>query len=208
MQFSSQNKYPRNSGRPFFNQKGPVYRKNDRIRSVEVFVIGPNKEPLGVMPTQEAQKMARNQGLDLVEISPTARPPVCKIVDFGKLMYEESKKSKTTKQPVSEIKEFKFRLNIDRNDYETKVRQAEKALHKGSKVKLVLVFRGRELEHSKRGLDIMKEAIKDLSHMGQPDAEAKFNAASRNIISILSPSTAKNRKLKWNVSEVDESEPS
>jgi len=134
--------------------------------------------------------------LDLVEISPSARPPVCRVLDFGKYMYELSKRQKENKAKASgssKIKEVKFRVRIDEHDYMTKLRRAEHFLFKGSKLKLSLMFRGREMEHTELGFKIVNRAAKDLEHVGQPDGTPK--QSGRHINMVMSPLPANKRKL-------------
>ena len=176
-------------------------RKNERIRVPKVRVIGPDGNQLGILDTHQALTIAKNHGLDLVEVSPTAKPPVCRILDFGKYMYEEKKKAKGSKSAVVKLKETKFRVNIDEHDYLTKIRRAEAFLFKGYKVKLTLMFRGRELANKERGFDVIKRAIKDLEQIASPDVEPKL--MGRNISTTLSPLPLKQRKLVFNAN-VDE----
>lgn len=171
-------------------------RKNDRIRALEVRVIGPDGKQIGVIPTREAIELAKQHGLDLVEVSPTARPPVCRILDFGKFMYEQSKKGKdAAKAPTVKLKEIKFRINIDKHDYETKVRHAEEFLNKNNKVKVTLSMRGREMERQHLGFEVVKRAILDLAGMGTHDGDPKL--AGRNIIVMITPLAAARRKPKF-----------
>ena len=141
---------------------------NEQIRDKEVRVIGENGEQLGVMPVRDAMRLADEAGLDLVKIAPTAKPPVCKIVDYGKFRYEQARKEKEArkKQKVIEIKEIRLSPNIDSNDLNTKVNAARKFIGKGDKVKITLRFRGREMAHmanSKHILDDFAEALSDIA---------------------------------------------
>ncbi|MBE5846702.1 MAG: translation initiation factor IF-3 [Lachnospiraceae bacterium] len=141
---------------------------NEQIRDREVRVIGEDGEQLGVMSSRDAQKLADEAGLDLVKIAPTAKPPVCKIVDYGKYKYEMTRKEKEAKkkQRVIEIKEIRLSPNIDTNDLNTKVGAARKFLTKGDRVKITLRFRGREMAHmasSKHILDDFAEALADIA---------------------------------------------
>lgn len=181
----------------FSNRKGTKYlRRNERIRAPEVRVIGPDSKNYGTMHPRDAIKIAKDAGLDLIEVSPTARPPVCRILDYGKFLYEESKKKKDSPQTSSKLKEVKFRVSIDPHDFHTKIRRAEEFLHDGNKVKVTLTFRGREMEHTELGFERVKQAVEDLKHIGTPDAEAK--QVGRNITLILSPVPANKRVLKYN----------
>lgn len=141
---------------------------NEQIRDREVRLIGEDGEQLGVMSSREAQKLADEAGLDLVKIAPTAKPPVCKIVDYGKFRYEQARKEKEArkKQKVIEVKEIRMSPNIDTNDLNTKVNAARKFLEKGDKVKITLRFRGREMAHmqnSKHILDDFAEALSEIA---------------------------------------------
>ncbi len=141
---------------------------NEQIRDKEVRVIGENGEQLGVMPVRDAMRLADEAGLDLVKIAPTAKPPVCKSVDYGKFRYEQARKEKEArkKQKIIEIKEIRLSPNIDSNDLNTKVNAARKFIGKGDKVKITLRFRGREMAHmanSKHILDDFAEALSDIA---------------------------------------------
>lgn len=141
---------------------------NEQIRDREVRLVGEDGEQLGVMTSKDAQKLAEDAGLDLVKIAPTAKPPVCKIVDYGKFKYEQTRKDKEAKkkQKTVEIKEIRLSPNIDTNDLNTKVNAARKFLSKGDKVKVTLRFRGREMAHmysSKYILDDIAEKLSDIA---------------------------------------------
>ena len=158
---------------------------NEQIRDKEVRVIGENGEQLGVMSAKEAFKLAREAELDLVKIAPTAKPPVCKIIDYGKYKYEQTRKEKEAKkkQKVTEVKEIRLSPNIDVNDLNTKANQARKFLSKGDKVKVALRFRGREMAHmgiSKQILDDFYSKVEDVAVIEKP---AKLEG--RNMIMFL-----------------------
>ncbi len=141
---------------------------NEQIRDREVRLIGQDGEQLGVMPITEAMKLAREAELDLVKIAPTAKPPVCKIIDYGKYRYEQARKEKEAKkkQKTIEIKEVRLSPNIDENDLNTKVNAARKFIEKGNKVKVTLRFRGREMAHVQSGkqiLDVFSERMADVA---------------------------------------------
>lgn len=141
---------------------------NEQIRDREIRLIGQDGEQLGIMSASEAMKMAREAELDLVKIAPTAKPPVCKIIDYGKYRYELARKEKEArkKQKTIEIKEVRLSPNIDDNDLNTKVSAARKFIQKGDKVKVTLRFRGREMAHvqsSKRILDVFAEKLADIA---------------------------------------------
>ena len=146
---------------------------NEQIRDKDVRLVGEDGEQLGVMSSREAQKLAEEAGLDLVKIAPGAKPPVCKIVDYGKFKYEQTRKDKEAKkkQKTIDIKEIRMSPNIDTNDLNTKVNAARKFLLKGDKVKVTLRFRGREMAHmyaSKHILDEFAEALADCSVIEKP----------------------------------------
>ena len=141
---------------------------NEQIRDKEIRLIGENGEQLGIMSAREAMKLAEEAELDLVKIAPTAKPPVCKIIDYGKYRYELARKEKEArkKQKVVEIKEIRLSPNIDSNDLNTKMNAAKKFLSKGDKVKITLRFRGREMAHvqsSKQILDVFSERMADVA---------------------------------------------
>ncbi|MBD5494860.1 MAG: translation initiation factor IF-3 [Lachnospiraceae bacterium] len=141
---------------------------NEQIRDKEVRVIGEDGEQLGIMSSKEALKLAEEAGVDLVKIAPTANPPVCRIVDYGKFKYEQTRKEKEAKkkQKVIEIKEIRLSPNIDTNDLNTKINAARKFITKGDRVKVTLRFRGREMTHmnnSKHILDDFAEALADVA---------------------------------------------
>jgi translation initiation factor IF-3 len=141
---------------------------NEQIRDKEIRLIGENGEQLGIMSAKDAMKLAEEAGLDLVKIAPTAKPPVCKIVDYGKFKYEQIRKEKEAKkkQKVIEIKEIRLSPNIDSNDLNTKVNAARKFITKGDRVKVTLRFRGREMAHmnnSKHILDDFAESLADIA---------------------------------------------
>lgn len=141
---------------------------NEQIRDKEVRVIGEDGEQLGIMSAKEALKLAEETGVDLVKIAPTAKPPVCKIVDYGKFKYEQTRKEKEAKkkQKVVEIKEIRLSPNIDTNDLNTKINAAKKFISKGDRVKVTLRFRGREMAHmntSKHILDDFAQALADVA---------------------------------------------
>ena len=146
---------------------------NEQIRDKEVLLIGENGEKLGIMATKDALQMAKEAELDLVKIAPTAKPPVCKIIDYGKYRYELARKEKEAKkkQKVIEIKEVRLSPNVDTNDLNTKMGAARKFLEKGDKVKVTLRFRGREMAHmskSKYILDDFAEKLADIATIDKP----------------------------------------
>ena len=160
-------------------------------------IHGVTNEQLGIMKLQDALRKAQSLGLDLVEVAPTANPPVCKIVDFGKYRYDISKQDKDRKATTSKLKEVKFRVNIDPHDYMIKVRHAEQFLDKGNKVKFQLQFRGREMSHKELGDQLMRRLRDDLLTMGQVEMEPKLMGKSINM--VMSPLPANKRKLRFTV---------
>ncbi len=143
-------------------------RINDRIRAREVRVIDENGEQLGILPPFEALKIARERGLDLVEVSPNAVPPVCRIQDYGRYLYEKEKSERAArkKQKVITVKEVKFSVTVDEHDYQTKKNQAVRFLNEGDKVKASLRFRGRQMAHRELGYNIINRLIQDVGEAG------------------------------------------
>lgn len=184
----------RRNNDPFAN-----IRRNLRIKAPQIRVISPEGRQLGIMETGQAIKLAQQFNLDLVEVAPTAQPPVCRIMDFGKYMYEESKKHHHNKPAAGKIKEIEFTVRIEQHDFITKIRHAEEFLDHGNKVKLRLKFRGREMAHTEMGFEVMKKALAELSGIGHPDSEPKLTGKQINV--MLSPHPANKRKLKYHVRE-------
>ena len=149
-------------------------RVNEQIRLPEIRVIDAEGKQLGILQTQEALKMAEEQGLDLVEIAPTSRPPVCKIMDFGKFKYEQSKKARESrkKQHTTHLKEIKIRPKIDEHDLQFKLRNAEKFLTDKDKVKITVIFRGREMEHIDTGRKILERIVKQFAEVAIIEKDA------------------------------------
>lgn len=162
-------------------------RINEEIRAKEVRLNSPTNEPLGIVQLQDALRMAIEQNLDLVEVAPTARPPVCRIMDFGKFKYEQQKREKEVKkkQKIVTVKEVKLRPNIEDHDFEVKFKNAQRFLEDGDKVKVTIMFRGRELSHPELGrkvLDKMALQIKDIANI-----ERGAKLEGKNMIMILAP---------------------
>ena len=159
---------------------------NEQIRDKEVRLIGPDGEQLGIMSAKEAYFKAKDANLDLVKIAPTAKPPVCKIIDYGKYRYELARKAKEAKkkQKTVETKEIRLSPNIDTNDLNTKVNQARKFLSKGAKVKVSLRFRGREMAHRVVGREILDSFYKELEDVSTVDKPAKMEG--RSMVMFLS----------------------
>jgi len=169
-------------------------RRNHRIKAPQIRVISPEGRQLGIMETGQALKLAQQFNLDLVEMAATASPPVCRIMDFGKYMYEESKKHHHNKPAGAKLKEIEFTVRIEAHDFITKVRHAEEFLDHGNKVKLRLKFRGREMAHTEMGFDVMKKALAELAGMGHPDSEPKLTGKQINV--MLTPNPPNKRKPK------------
>ena len=165
--------------------KGP--RSNNRISSPDVQVITSDGENLGVLHTNEAISMAKNQGLDLIEIAPNANPPVCKIMDMGKFKYDAQKKANLAKkkQKIISLKEIKMRPVTETHDYEFKVKNAKKFIAKGDKVKFTIRFKGRELQHSHLGTDLMKRIQEDTKDVGKLELAPKFEG--RQMTMVIQP---------------------
>ena len=159
---------------------------NEQIRDREVRLIGENGEQLGIMSAKDAYKFAQEAELDLVKIAPTAKPPVCKIIDYGKYRYELARKEKEAKkkQKVIEIKEVRLSPNIDENDLNTKMNNARKFLEKGNKVKVTLRFRGREMAHMSKTKYILDDFAEKLADIAAVDKPAKVEG--RSIVLFLS----------------------
>tara|TARA_X000001036_G_C20205682_1_gene613468 strand:+ start:49 stop:588 length:540 start_codon:yes stop_codon:yes gene_type:complete len=165
--------------------KGP--RINDRIRSSEVQVINSDGKNLGTLPTKEAIDIARQEGLDLIEISPNASPPVCKIIDIGKYKYDLQKKTNKAKkkQKIVNLKEIKLRPVTEIHDYTFKIKNANKFLEKGDKVKFTVRFKGREMQHTHLGNELMNRIISDTATVGKVEVNPKFEG--RQIVMIIQP---------------------
>jgi translation initiation factor IF-3 len=173
------------------------HRINDRIRMREVLTIGPDGKSLGVLPIEKALSVAKEHGLDLVEIGPTARPPVCKIVDYGKFRYEESKREKEARKHNHSIKlkELKLHITTDAHDYMVRMKHAEKFLFKGMKAKILVVLRGREMQQKDLAGQMMIRIKNDLAHIGIPDSPPKL--LGRNYSMLLSPLAEAKRVRKY-----------
>lgn len=187
------------------NDPYAAIRRNHRIKVPQVRVISPEGKQLGIMDTPKAINLALEVGLDLVEFAPNANPPVCRIIDFGKYVYEEQKKHSHAKSTGSKIKEIEFTARIEQHDYETKLRHAEQFLNHGNKVKMRLKFRGREMAHTELGFDVMKRAVADLVGMGHPDSDPKL--IGRNIHVMLTPLPPNKRKPKFITPGEEDDEP-
>ena len=165
--------------------RGP--RSNNRINALEVQVINNDGKNLGVLQTKEAIQIAKDEGLDLIEISPNAKPPVCKIIDVGKYKYDLQKKASKAKknQKIATLKELKLRPGTEIHDYNFKIKNAKKFLIKGDKVKFTVRFKGREMQHVQLGRDLMDRIIKDTKDIGKVEVMPKFEG--RQMIMIVLP---------------------
>lgn len=172
-------------------QNKDEHRLNERIRVPQVRLIDDQGEQVGIVPTDQALQMARAKGMDLMEISPNAQPPVCKIVDYGKFKYEKKKKEQQAKkkQTVIKIKEIQLRPRTDEHDRDFKFKNARQFLEDGSKVKVTIMFRGREVTHAENGYEIMKELSESVQDIAQVESPAKMEG--RKMIMILAPGAAK-----------------
>ena len=178
MPFQKQNYFQRRT-----KPKGP--KANERIRAPQVQVIGSDGKNLGTLNTQEAINRAKQEGLDLIEISPNANPPVCKIIDMGKYKYDLQKKANKAKrkQKIINLKEIKLRPVTEIHDYNFKIKNAQRFLEKGDKVKFTVQFKGREMQHTNLGYVLMNRIIKDTSSLGKVEVEPKFEG--RQIVMIV-----------------------
>ncbi len=165
--------------------RGP--KTNNRINSPEVQVIASNGENLGILNTNEAISIAKEEGLDLIEIAPNAKPPVCKIIDIGKYKYDAQKKANKAKkkQKIILLKEIKLRPVTETHDYNFKLKNAQKFLAKGDKVKFTIRFKGRELQHSNLGHELMKKIQEDIKDTGKVELFPKFDG--KQMIMIIQP---------------------
>ena len=165
--------------------RGP--RSNNRISSPEVQVIGSDGGNLGILNTNEAIAIAKEEGLDLIEIAPNAKPPVCKIIDIGKFKYDSQKKANVArkKQKIVLLKEIKMRPVTETHDYEFKVKNAKKFIGKGDKVKFTIRFKGRELQHSHLGRELMDKIKTDMQDIGKVELHPKFDG--KQMIMVIQP---------------------
>ena len=165
--------------------RGP--KSNNRINSPEVQVIASNGKNLGILNTNEAISMAKEEGLDLIEIAPNARPPVCKIIDIGKYKYDAQKKANQAKkkQKKIEVKEIKLRPVTETHDYQFKIKNAQKFISKGDKVKFTIRFKGRELQHSHLGQELMDKIKVDMQEVGKVELDPRFDG--KQIIMVIQP---------------------
>ena len=180
MAFQKQNYFQRRT-----KPRGP--KANERINAPQVQVISSDGQNLGTLSTREAIDIAKQEGLDLIEISPNANPPVCKIIDIGKHKYDLQKKANKAKkkQKIVNLKEIKFRPTTEIHDYNFKIKNAQRFLTKGDKVKFTVMFKGREMQHTKLGYELMQRITNDTSSIGKIEVRPKFEG--RQIIMIVQP---------------------
>ena len=180
MAFQKQNYFQRRT-----KTKGP--RTNERIRASEVQVIDSSGQNLGTLPLKEAIDIAKGEGLDLIEISPNAKPPVCKVIDIGKYRYDLQKKTNKAKkkQKIVNLKEIKLRPGTDTHDYNFKIKNAKKFIIKGDKVKFTVKFKGREMQHTELGRELMNKIIEETKDIAKVESRPKFEG--RQMIMIIQP---------------------
>ena len=158
---------------------------NNQIRAPQIRVIDPNGTQVGIMDVRRALELAQETDLDLVEVSPNAKPPVCRIMDYGKFKYEQSKREKKKKQQTSQLKEIWLRPMTDKHDYQFKLRHAENFLKHHDKLKIKIRFRGRESAHKELGQELLKRISEDLSHLAAIEGPVRFEG--RNMVMMLVP---------------------
>ncbi|NLU46888.1 MAG: translation initiation factor IF-3 [Syntrophomonadaceae bacterium] len=163
------------------------WRVNEEIRSREVRLVSEDGEQLGIVPISQALEIAEERGLDLVEVAPSAKPPVCRLMDYGKFKFEQSKREKEArkKQKVISVKEVKLRPNIDEHDFLVKARNARRFLSSGDKVKVTIMFRGREITHPELGEKLSLRMVEELSDVSAVEKPPKVEG--RNMVTILVP---------------------
>ncbi len=181
----------RYEGAPTIATDQPEHRRNDRIRTREVRLIDHDGTQLGIKPTQEALNLAYAREMDLVEVAPDANPPVCKIMDWNKFKYDMAQRAKEAKRKATTttIKEMKYRVKIGPGDFETKTRQVGRFLREGHKVKVTIMFRGRENDHPELGMRILDRVISDVEEVAKVEASPKLDG--RNMVMVLAPDKVK-----------------
>ena len=179
------------------NQDSKKVRANERIRVPQIRLIGSGGEQIGIVPVKEGLRRAQEEGLDLVEVAPNVKPPVCKILDLGKYLYTLSKKEKEArkKQKVIDVKEVKMTSKIEENDYQTKLRNARKFIERGDKVKLTMIFRGREITHMDIGLRIVNRFMQDISDVAEIE---KNDGLEGNAIHVYFMALTSKKTIKVN----------
>lgn len=194
MAYPNNNNYGRNRSFKNFNnqnERDDEHRINFKIRCPEVRLIGDDGEQLGIMPTNEARKIAEDKGLDLVEVAPNAKPPVCKIMDYGKFKYREQKKEMAAKKKRSETetKEIRIRYRTDKGDLQTKLKQARGFIESGDKVKFSMRFKGREAMYVNLGVEKLNEITQALADIAVIDEQSKMQG--NNIYIVYAPDKSK-----------------
>ncbi len=182
-------------------------RVNERIRISPIRVVGEDGEVLGIMSADEGRSLARERGLDLVEVAANSRPPVCRIMDYGKFKYEQSKKDRRAKarQHQQQLKELKFRPKIEKHDLEFKLRNARKFLLENNKLKVTMVFRGREITHAEIGEGLLKKVAQELADVGAVESGPRLEGKS--MFMLLTPTNPAPRK-KEKEAKTEDAEPS
>ena len=167
--------------------QGKRVRRNAEINSPQIRVIGPNGEQVGIMTVQDALRSAEGSGLDLVEVAPGAEPPVCRIMDYGKFVFEQNKKAQSArrKQKQIQVKEVKFRPGTEEGDYQVKLRNLIKFLTQGDKAKITLRFRGREMVHQEIGMELLKRVQQDLEEHGSVEQVPLMEG--RQMVMVIGP---------------------
>ncbi|TQS41653.1 translation initiation factor IF-3 [Cryptosporangium phraense] len=181
------------AGQRQYVRGGPIsveLRVNDQIRAREVRLVGPEGEQVGIVPVAEALRLAQDTDLDLVEVAPTARPPVCKLMDYGKFKYESAQKAREARrnQSLTVIKEMKLRPKIDPHDYETKKGHVVRFLKAGDKVKITIMFRGREQSRPELGFRLLKRLADEVTELGFVESSPRQDG--RNMIMVMAPHRA------------------
>jgi translation initiation factor IF-3 len=183
-------------------------RINDRIRAREVRLVGPDGGQIGIKPLPEALAIARSMDLDLVEVAANANPPVCRIMDFGKWKYEAAQRARESRRKTAHtsLKEMKYRPKISQGDFDTKTKKVEKFLESGNKVKVTIMFRGREVNHPELGMEILDRVAGSVDHVGKVDQAARLDG--RNMTMVLSPDRKVRRRDTPADAPADETAPS
>lgn len=176
-------------------------RVNERIRAGEIRLVGEKGEQLGIMPVAQAQETARKQNLDLVEVAATSVPPVCRILDYGRYKYEQAKKERELRkrQKVSLLREVRLRPKIDIHDFESKMRKVKKLLDGGDKVKVTVMFRGREITHLEFGWKLLQRSTELLKEVASVERQPMMEGRRMNV--LLAPSSAQKAKVKEEMKE-------
>lgn len=169
-----------------YHSREPKHRRNGKIRAREVRVLDEDKQQLGVMSLSDALRLAQSRGRDLVEIAPNATPPVCRIVDYGKLLYEEAKSHKESRNLGTRLKELQLSAGIDPHDFSVKLKRAIEFLSDDMKVRVKLRFRGRQRAHKELGFDLVNKFVQEAAAYGRPDAPPKM-LGDRDLNVVLSP---------------------